>query len=847
VETLLLIGLIVLAVVVRRQAQRIAAMEDALRRFEPGRSEAAPAVVRHVPPASAPPFVSSEVQTRRPVEPAPAESPSTALGTNGIDEVPQPAGATFEQLVAGRLPIWVGGAALAIAGYFLVRLAIESGLLTPAVRVALASLFGFVLLALAEGAARVRAVAQDARINQALAGAGIATLYAAAYLAGSHYGLIGPIAAFAMMAAVTALALGLSLRRGAPTALMGLVGGFATPLLAGAQGQAVLPLLVYLGLLSAGLLGLAVVRGWLWLTLASAAGSLLWSGLLIATASGADAIAAGGFVLLLAIAATWATAAGGGEGRRLIRTVPLAIAAAELALLIAMTGFGAGAWALYLLLSAATIVLAWRDPRLTPAAAATLLLSTAALAGSAYAAPATTLVGAGVAIALLFGGTGHALARRGADGRWWAAIGAGGLAAPFAILRIVRPDLAGEAGWAALSLILAVPPLHLAWRSRTAARSDPPFDVPLQVGAGTAAAFLATAIALPLPLSLVPAAILAGAAALAEGGRRIGDRGLFRLAFAAAAIAVVAMLMRSGGIIEALAAALAGERVLLPFLPGPADAVGGALLPAGLIAFVAWRADTIGARPRRLLIAAAGLAAALGIYVLWKQLFAIRAVPDFVARGFLERAILTQILFAGGWAARRMGWQVAARAVIAVAAGRLLWLDLVVFNPAFVAQAVGRWPLANLVTLHFAAAASWIALAWRAEPPGRGRLVALAALVVAAVGGVLLTVRQAFHGALTALGPVGRAEFYAYSAAGILLAVALFGWGVRIGDRAMRIAGLGLLTLIVLKVFLIDAAALEGLLRIASFLGLGVTLIGIGWAYGRFRGGHQYPDAPVRA
>jgi len=38
---------------------------------------------------------------------------------------------------------------------------------------------------------------------------------------------------------------------------------------------------------------------------------------------------------------------------------------------------------------------------------------------------------------------------------------------------------------------------------------------------------------------------------------------------------------------------------------------------------------------------------------------------------------------------------------------------------------------------------------------------------------------------------------------------------------------------VTLKVFLIDAAALEGILRILSFMGLGFALIGIGWAYRR--------------
>jgi uncharacterized membrane protein len=48
----------------------------------------------------------------------------------------------------------------------------------------------------------------------------------------------------------------------------------------------------------------------------------------------------------------------------------------------------------------------------------------------------------------------------------------------------------------------------------------------------------------------------------------------------------------------------------------------------------------------------------------------------------------------------------------------------------------------------------------------------------------------------------------------------------------VRLAGLLLLTLVIVKVFGFDAAALEGLLRILSFLGLG-TLVVIGKVYGR--------------
>ena len=67
----------------------------------------------------------------------------------------------------------------------------------------------------------------------------------------------------------------------------------------------------------------------------------------------------------------------------------------------------------------------------------------------------------------------------------------------------------------------------------------------------------------------------------------------------------------------------------------------------------------------------------------------------------------------------------------------------------------------------------------------------------------------------------------------MLLAIAWLTLGLRRRDRLLRVAALVLLTLVTVKVFLIDVAALGGLLRILSLMGLGVALIGIGWAYNR--------------
>ena len=64
--------------------------------------------------------------------------------------------------------------------------------------------------------------------------------------------------------------------------------------------------------------------------------------------------------------------------------------------------------------------------------------------------------------------------------------------------------------------------------------------------------------------------------------------------------------------------------------------------------------------------------------------------------------------------------------------------------------------------------------------------------------------------------------------------VALLGLGFWRDVTALRHAGMALVILVILKVFVIDMAGLKGLLRVSSFLGLGATLIGLGYAYRHF-------------
>ena len=157
---------------------------------------------------------------------------------------------------------------------------------------------------------------------------------------------------------------------------------------------------------------------------------------------------------------------------------------------------------------------------------------------------------------------------------------------------------------------------------------------------------------------------------------------------------------------------------------------------------------------------------------------------------------------------------------------------MVVHNPAWDQQWVGTLPVLNLIAAQYLLGALWLYLARRRADQATRSGFWLAAFFAALVAGTMLLVRQAFQGPILTGSDMPIAEFYSYSLAGLVVSIGLLLAGIRLPDKALRLAGLILLTGTIVKVFLIDAGELEGIWRILSFLGLGLALIGIGRLYG---------------
>lgn len=851
----------------------------------------------------------------------------------------------FEQIFGRLLPIWGGGIALAIAGFFLVRWSIEMGLLNEYVRVGLGFVFGSALLAAAELAYRFENRIGDERVRQALAGAGLATLYASFYLAGTYYGLVGPALAFAGLAGVTAIAVLLSFRFGLPSAVLGLVGGFAAPALAGSTDPDLPLLATYLALVTGGLTVTGQRQSRPWLGLAALAFGLGWGALMLGSGPLDDAsvLAVGGY--LVVIGAFLPSMMGVGLFGQIGRIGAAGLATLQIAALVDQSGYSLLAWGCYLLLGAAIAVLGMKWERLREAGAMAAALSACLLAvwpdpaqtWFAAIAAATVLLFAAIPLLHVWQGKARpidwaqlalfpialtvasciqfdveviydqdgllalaaaALALLPALAAWkaWpsrdehiAPEPAGALASAFVLLMLggllavlqtkaplVTAVLAVAAGlllrgrsaepvarilhWAvALSglTLLAVTSHYQEISSFLGGDIAPvlvsslrwlaallPFGLLLNVETDKhprrVAQFFSALLGYGVLAMLFPEEWLAFALAAAVLGLawRMGQFGtlLATLLFIGACWAAEPLLVWSVAGVEALL----GDPFLLADLPPLPDtlryvaplvfALAGGMLLGGKV-FATYRKTGF---------AIAFALVAMVVHTAFKQVFAIGDLARFAELGLAERtawqALLALVAIGFAAAPQLFAQQVTLARGFAVAAlAHFAIFTLLLHNPLWAEQAVGDWPIANLLLPSYGIAIGltlWLRgqlvgnqLSFR--PVFDGTAMVLIALLA------LSELRHVFAGTVLIDPPVVPQEDLLRSILAIAVALGFLGWGAWARQRSWRIGSLVLMLGAVSKVFFLDAAGLEGLARIASFFALGICLIGIGWFYTR--------------
>jgi hypothetical protein len=206
------------------------------------RASAADAATRVVPPEPRMPPPRMPPPPRPPVPPSPSSS--------GFD---------WESLVGVKLFSAIAGIALVIAAVSFLRYSIEHGWLEPPVRVAIGVIASVGLLVGCE----LKAARKYPVTANALDAAAIAILFSTFFAAHALWNLVGSATTFALLALVTAVAVLLSIRRDSLfIAVLGLLGGFATPVLLSTGENQPIPLFGYLLLLNVGLAWVAYRMRW---------------------------------------------------------------------------------------------------------------------------------------------------------------------------------------------------------------------------------------------------------------------------------------------------------------------------------------------------------------------------------------------------------------------------------------------------------------------------------------------------------------------------------------------------------------------------------------------------------
>ncbi len=165
----------------------------------------------------------------------------------------------WEGLVGVKLFSAIAGVALVVAAVSFLKYSVEAGWLQPPVRVAIGIIVALALLTVCE----LKAARKYPATANALDAAAIAILFATFFAAHALWNLIPGTLAFALLAVVTALAVLLSIRRESLfIAVLGLLGGFATPALLSTGENRPIPLFAYLMLLNVGLAWVAYRQTW---------------------------------------------------------------------------------------------------------------------------------------------------------------------------------------------------------------------------------------------------------------------------------------------------------------------------------------------------------------------------------------------------------------------------------------------------------------------------------------------------------------------------------------------------------------------------------------------------------
>ncbi len=771
-----------------------------------------------------------------------------------------------EQALASRWFVWIGGAAVALGGLLLIKYAHDQGLISPVLRVLLGLVFAAVLVAAGEYVRRSRSADVIDYVPAALSAAGLVTAFGSIYAAHALYELIPGGLAFIGLGLVAMGAFALSRLQGPLIAALGLIGAFAAPMLVTSDSPNAWAFYPYLFVIVAASFFTLRGRNWWWLGYLAIIGALVWSLLWIDGGAFelADIVPIGIFALALGAAATLMV-----EGRNILSDesgnlsdpkkmshalrlavcgmgaasailaaqvfeaahsfTALVIFALGMALLATFSGFKKG-WSLAVVIAAALsffVLTGWQE-----VSTQSWAMDESGLWSTVPGLIAPPLYRNWMFVALA------AFSAIGAFGYWrkavsqpWAIL-ASGSAFLFLFGTWARVDfLMVQGTWATIAVILAAALFALAYlRRQNIAEPAQEFSAGiLMIGVALLALFALDRMWDNVWYTIAIAAL---AAAVAWTSRIIPTRFIGAIASVLGSFATIRLF------------------VSREFWNEPTDLPFGAHWPLygyGITAALLWWSSRQfnNDKYRRYSVALEGLSLGLVISLVSLELRVLIGggiVNDHMSLLEMSAHILAWLGAAYGLAYRQQLYSSfvslwGSRILLAGSCAAIVGLSLFVLNPLLTADRIEGGAFINTLWLAYLGPVVLLALMARKMESlnlgkWRGAIGVLALVLV--VTFVTLETKRLFQGPYLIPEFSSDAESYALSAAWLVTAVALFIAGLKWNRQTIRYGGLAVMVLALLKTFAYDLWQLGGLWQIASVMGIGLSLIGIGWLYTRF-------------
>lgn len=267
---------------IERLTHRVGTLEEQVARLQ----------MRPIPPAEAPAQEPIPAPTATIVPPSNAQvlegdqeaTPPPIPFLQDFPQAPFPPAATppasasppridWEQFMGVKLFAWVGGLALFLGVCFLIKYSFDNNLISPSVRMALGFLAGAGLLV----GGMLLSRREYPALSQTLCATGTVILYSVTFACRSyyHFALFTAVPTFLLMALITAVAILLAVRLEALViAVLGMLGGFLTPVLLSTGEDNPYALFGYIAILDLGLIAVALRCRWWFVVGMSAVGTV---------------------------------------------------------------------------------------------------------------------------------------------------------------------------------------------------------------------------------------------------------------------------------------------------------------------------------------------------------------------------------------------------------------------------------------------------------------------------------------------------------------------------------------------------------------------------------------------